>query len=74
MQTHWPIFVDQQSYHNELVERGNEVTSELIDFTPKPNMLLIFPSWLEHKAETNLKDDTRISLSFNSILSMEKKS
>ena len=74
MQSHWPLFINQQSHHNELVEKWNENTSELIDFIPKPNMLLIFPSWLEHKAETNLKDDTRISLSFNSLPILEKKS
>ena len=48
-----------------LVETVNEVSGEKINITPTPNMLLIFPSWLEHKAEMNLKDDTRISLSFN---------
>ena len=73
MQTHWPLFINQNSHNNELIERWNEVTSELIDFIPKSNKLLIFPSWLEHKAETNLKDDTRISLSFNSIPISEKK-
>ena len=60
---HWPA---------GLVESENEVTAENVGITPKPNMLLIFPSWLEHKAETNLKNDSRISVSFNSIL--EKKS
>ena len=55
---HWP---------EGMVERHNMTTATHINFTPKPNMLLIFPSWLEHKVETNLKDDSRISLSFNSI-------
>ena len=64
MRSHWPY---------ELIEEYNEATSEYIDITPKSNMLLIFPSWLEHKAENNLKDDTRISLSFNSDLILEKK-
>ena len=63
MRSHWPY---------ELIEEYNEATSEYIDITPKSNMLLIFPSWLEHKAENNLKDDTRISLSFNSDLILEK--
>ena len=60
---HWP---------EGLIERTNEVTSNIVKITPKSNMLLIFPSWLEYKVETNLKDDTRISLSINSGL--EKKS
>ena len=55
--THWP---------QGIIIKSNEVTAEVFEVTPKPNMLLIFPSWLEHKAEMNLKDDTRISLSFNS--------
>ena len=60
---HWPP---------GLVETVNEVSGEKINITPSPNMLLIFPSWLEHKVEMNLKDDTRISLSFNSNPILEK--
>jgi len=62
---HWPP---------GLVETTNEVSVEKVNITPSPNMLLIFPSWLEHKVEMNLKDDTRISLSFNSQPIPEKKS
>ena len=54
--SHWP---------SGLVIKNNVVTAGIIKITPKPNMLFIFPSWVEHKVETNLKDDTRISLSFN---------
>jgi uncharacterized protein (TIGR02466 family) len=60
---HWP---------KGIVERGNEITAEFVNIIPTSNLLLIFPSWLEHKVETNCKDDTRISLSFNTTL--EKKS
>ena len=63
--SHWPP---------ELVETPNEVTAPIVNITPKSNMLLIFPSWLEHRAEVNLKDDSRISLSFNSEPILEKKS
>ena len=62
---HWPEGV---------IEIPNEVTSEIIDVVPKSNMLLIFPSWLEHKAEANLKNNSRISVSFNSSPILEKKS
>ena len=55
--SHWP---------GGLVKTLNEVTADAINIGPKPNMLLIFPAWLQHKTEMNLKDDTRISLSFNS--------
>jgi len=64
-QSHWPV---------GMVENYNTVTTELIHYTPSENKLLIFPAWLEHKVDSNLKDDTRISLSFNSIPIMEKKS
>ena len=56
------------------IEKTNTMTADYINITPKSNMLLIFPSWLEHKVELNLKDDTRISLSFNKIIISEKKS
>ncbi len=62
---HWPA---------ELIKTPNEMSGSATNVTPKSNMLLIFPSWLEHKVELNLKDDTRISLSFNQIIISEKKS
>jgi len=34
-------------------------------FTPKPNMLLVFPSWLSHHVGINNSQLTRISISFN---------
>lgn len=34
---------------------------------PKENMLLLFPSWLEHEVEQNNTDEDRISISFNLI-------
>ena len=63
--SHWPA---------GFIKKTNEITSELIHITPKSNMLLVFPSWLEHRVETNLKDDARISVSFNSSPILEKKS
>lgn len=61
--THWP---------HDLIEKNNEITATIIPFIPESNILLIFPAWVEHKTEGNLKDTSRISLSFNSI-TMEKK-
>tara|TARA_B100000945_G_scaffold134019_1_gene107006 strand:+ start:180 stop:767 length:588 start_codon:yes stop_codon:yes gene_type:complete len=40
-------------------------TSEVCE--PKENMLLLFPSWLEHEVEQNNTDEDRISISFNLI-------
>ena len=62
---HWP---------KATIEGHNEITSETIRFTPHSNMLLIFPSWLQHKVAENLKNDSRISLSFNTRPLLEKKS
>ena len=62
--SHWPV---------NLIKTHNEITASVINIMPKPNMLLIFPSWLDHKVETNLENDSRISISFNSTLSSEKK-
>jgi uncharacterized protein (TIGR02466 family) len=62
---HWP---------EGTLEMPNEITSEIIDVVPKSNMLLIFPAWTEHKVEPNLKNDSRISLSFNALPILEKKS
>jgi uncharacterized protein (TIGR02466 family) len=62
---HWPP---------NIIEKTNEVSSEIINIKPKSNMLLIFPSWLEHKVEPNLKNVSRISVSFNSTPILEKKS
>ncbi len=58
-------------WKKELVEAWDTTSGEILNITPNSNMLLIFPSWTEHKVELNLKDDPRISLSFNSILLSE---
>ena len=58
-------------WKKELVEAWNTISGEILNITPNSNMLLIFPSWTEHRVELNLKDDPRISLSFNSILLSE---
>jgi len=34
---------------------------------PKENMLLLFPSWLEHEVEANQTNEDRISISFNIV-------
>ena len=60
--SHWP---------ENIIKTPNIVSSEIVNTTPKSNTLLIFPSWLEHKVEANLKDNIRISLSFNSDILKE---
>jgi uncharacterized protein (TIGR02466 family) len=56
---HWPM---------DLIESYNDISAAAFNILPKTNLLLIFPSWLEHKVEANLKNDTRISLSFNTVI------
>ena len=34
-------------------------------FYPKPNTLILFPSWLEHSVEVNKSSEERISIAFN---------
>ena len=55
-------------WSSKLVESYNATTASTVNIKPKSNMLLIFPSWLNHSVGVNLNDDPRISLSFNSIL------
>ena len=57
----------------EIVEAYNAATSGVVNITPKSNMLLIFPSWMNHSVEVNLNNDPRISVSFNSLLLPEIK-
>jgi len=59
------VYLEASHWPQGLIERPNEVTSGFINIKPSSNALFIFPAWLEHKVENNLKDNTRISLSFN---------
>ena len=36
-------------------------------YTPKQNMLLLFPAWIPHSVEINNSDKERISISFNVV-------
>jgi len=40
-------------------------TAHRVRWTPKPNDLLFFPSWLNHEVEINKSTEERIILSFN---------
>ena len=43
----------------------NLQNSEAYAIEPEENLLLLFPSWIQHSVEPNLNDETRISISFN---------
>tara|TARA_B100000427_G_C15211915_1_gene465018 strand:- start:21 stop:608 length:588 start_codon:yes stop_codon:yes gene_type:complete len=41
--------------------------NKAVQITAEENMLLFFPSWLEHEVSCNLSNENRISISFNLI-------
>ena len=48
-----------------VIENYNEHNSATWRITPVEDQLLIFPSWLAHRVESNLSKNSRISISFN---------
>jgi len=50
---------------NDIVEEWNRVNSGIWKIVPKPNTLIIFPSWAQHQVLMNKDDTDRISFSFN---------
>ena len=47
----------------DMLYYNNGYTFHYID--PRPNLLIIFPGWLDHMVETNNSNEDRISISFN---------
>jgi len=45
----------------------NRTTSEVYQFMPEPNNIIIFPPWIFHKVGINKEDVDRISISFNTL-------
>ena len=48
-----------------IVEEWNAANSGKWTIFPKPNILLVFPAWVQHSVSMNNEDTDRISLSFN---------
>ena len=46
-------------------ERYNQYNINKIKITPRPGMMLMFPSWLMHSVEANTGDGERVSIAFN---------
>jgi uncharacterized protein (TIGR02466 family) len=62
------VFINPHRIEHFLtVDNFNEFNSETWSFTPKENILYLFPSWLEHRVNMNLSKKERISVSFNLI-------
>ena len=63
------IFI--QSYKNHL-KNYNQFSAYSWTYDPRPNMMLVFPSWIEHNVEQNLSDHDRISIAFNTNIFVDK--
>jgi len=61
------IYMHMSYWPEGIIEKPNEITAQIFSIIPKPNMLIIFPAWLEHKVKANMRNDARISLSFNTV-------
>jgi len=48
---------------------GNPYTKNTYSFTPSTGRLYLFPSFIEHSVQQQLKDQERVSISFNTFIS-----
>ena len=51
-----------------IIEKWNSANSGQWKYKPEPNVLLLFPGWLEHKVLMNSEETDRISISFNTTI------
>ena len=54
-----------RDWHHPEKTDGNHSNSEQWIFEPKENILLLFPSWLQHNVLPHLGKEERVSISFN---------
>ena len=55
-------------WKDEQLEIRTASNGSTIEIFPEPNLLLVFPSWLQHTVLPNNTNSTRISMSFNSCV------
>ena len=62
-------FFDINNYYwlRELIMVPNKTNSEVYQFIPEPNNIIMFPPWILHKVVINEEDVDRISISFNTL-------
>jgi hypothetical protein len=65
-----PIPVHDWVISKEIIKDFNSFNSKAWEILPKSNLLVIFPAWLEHFVNENKSDVDRISISFNTKLSL----
>jgi uncharacterized protein (TIGR02466 family) len=54
-----------------IIENYNFFNSQTWKVTPEEGKILFWPSWLYHHVNPNLSNDTRISIAFNTAVSIE---
>ena len=55
-------------WKESIIEKWNSANSGQWKYKPEPNVLLLFPGWLEHKVLMNSEETDRISISFNTTI------
>ncbi len=58
-------YINSFYWGSDMIEIWNPVNSSIFTIEPSPNLLIIFPPWIEHKVPMNIEDTDRISFSFN---------
>lgn len=61
-----PNKVTCQNISDDCIKEYNFYNATHWKITPQKNLLIIFPSWLEHYVQPNLSGTDRISIAFNS--------
>ena len=61
-------YINEFFWRENILEDFSTTNSTTQTFSPKPNTLLLFPPWIDHKVEINKTDEERISIAFNTML------
>ena len=60
-------YLNEFFWKKEIIGEYSTANSSIYTFNPKPNTLLLFPPWIEHKVNVNDTDKDRISIAFNTM-------
>ena len=55
-------------FKSKTLNTYNKYRSNYYNITPKENLLVLFPGWLDHLVESNNSNENRISISFNAVI------
>lgn len=59
------IFIE---VYKNYIQNFNGFTAQNWVFKPQKDLLLLFPSWIEHSVNQNLSNENRISIAFNTTI------